>query len=117
MGKYTHSPLEIPRSIRIIKLLPALLGDGLRCQLHTVSLDDPENCVFEALSYVWGTSVLDRPIICNGEKLYVTQNCEVALRRFRKKSKARNLWVDSICIDQTSTKERNQQVKLMKEIY
>lgn len=117
MRKYAHSPLEAPRLIRIIKLQPAILGDGLCCQLQTVSLDDPENCIFEAVSYVWGTSGLDRPIVCNGEQLCVTPNCEVALRRFRKKTKTRTLWVDSICIDQTSIQERNQQVKLMKEIY
>jgi hypothetical protein len=27
------------------------------------------------------------------------------------------MWIDSICIDQTSTDERNQQVALMGEIY
>jgi hypothetical protein len=49
--------------------------------------------------------------------LQVTPNCLSALRALRHRSRPRKLWIDAICIDQTSTAERNQQVPLMAEIY
>ena len=56
-------------------------------------------------------------IICDGKELGITPNCEAALRRLRQPGKPRLVWVDSICIDQTSIPERNQQVKYIGEIY
>jgi len=47
----------------------------------------------------------------------VTDNCLTALRYLRPKKKARTLWVDAICIDQSSINERNHQVKLMGDVY
>src|ERR1700733_13153970 len=100
--EFKHSPLEGSRSIRILKLMPAIFGERLRCHLANVSLDDQRNCVYEALSYTWGPPSLDCAIICNGKELHITANCEAALRRFRWKFRSRSLWVDSISIDQTS---------------
>jgi hypothetical protein len=41
----------------------------------------------------------------------------LALRQLRDEQEVKKFWVDSICIDQTSHAERNQQVALMGEIY
>jgi hypothetical protein len=76
---------------------------------------------YEALSYVWGSRTGTEEISCNGRLLFVTPNCESALRHLRFKDQSRVLWVDSICIDQTDTAvavtERNAQVAAMGEIY
>lgn len=47
----------------------------------------------------------------------ITNNCEVALRRFRDSEEPRYLWIDSICIDQSDPIERASQVELMGRIY
>jgi hypothetical protein len=47
----------------------------------------------------------------------VTANCIAAMRRLRHKKKRRILWIDAICIDQSSMDERNQQVELMGDVY
>jgi hypothetical protein len=114
MEKYQHTPLQLDRFIRVLKLHASSDGN-LNCSLLPVSLDKLPK--FEALSYAWGEQTFAHHITCNGKVLDITANCEAALRRLALPKKSRLLWVDSICIDQTSIPERNQQVKLMGEIY
>jgi hypothetical protein len=52
-----------------------------------------------------------------GAELRITVNLELALRYLRLSHGPRTLWVDAICIDQNNIDERNQQVRLMKDIY
>jgi Heterokaryon incompatibility protein (HET) len=54
---------------------------------------------YEALSYVWGSPTRDHSIWCNGNSIFVTVNCDQALRHLRYKTKKRVLWVDAICIN------------------
>jgi hypothetical protein len=51
--------------------------------------------------------------------LQMTANCEAALRRLRPKSakEVLHIWVDALCIDQSSLAERSGQVAMIKEIY
>ena len=49
--------------------------------------------------------------------LKVTRNLWLALRAFRCLKDRRRLWVDALCIDQTSIPERNYQVSIMSTIY
>jgi hypothetical protein len=75
---------------------------------------------FEALSYTWGDQNDARSIIVNGIHRDVSRNLEKALRALRDLQETRLgmcYWVDSLCIDQNNKKERNEQVKRMKEIY
>ncbi len=51
------------------------------------------------------------------EALPVTPQLYAALKRLRRETKSRYLWVDQICIDQTNNNERSQQVLLMDKIY
>lgn len=111
---YHHEPLSHQRSVRVLKLLPCTT-DKLSCQLIEVNLDSPPE--YEALSYVWGAKTPGHYISCDGKSIQITQNCEAALMQLRDKNQPRLLWIDSICIDQTSTEELNQQVGLMGEIY
>ena len=84
---------------------------------------------YEALSYTWGARVGTLPIICcglasdkNGGEgsrgvVLVTPNCDAALRHLRLRLRSRVLWIDAICIDQQSVREKNEQVPMMGEIY
>ena len=56
-------------------------------------------------------------ISCNGKKFLTTRNSEIVLRNLRQKSTTCKLWIDSICINQQSIPERNEQVSFMGHIF
>jgi len=113
---YIHVPLKGSYSIRVLFLEPAANhATPLRCSLAELPLDPVPK--FSALSYAWDGQSLSSPVECGGGVLKITPNCESALRRLRDGHDVRNLWIDSVCIDQNSPAERNQQVALMGEIY
>ncbi|KAK2736939.1 heterokaryon incompatibility protein [Colletotrichum kahawae] len=103
------------REVRLLRLLAGNEADGISCELHTTSLDGPDE--YEALSYVWGSASDTRTITVQQTAQTVTVNLEVALRYLRYPDRTRMLWVDDICIDQENVQERNQQVQWMSEIY
>jgi hypothetical protein len=119
LDQFEYTPLANPRHIRLIILRPALSdAQPIVCFLKEVSLDDYDNPLpYEALSYTWGAKYGTLPITCNGQTLLVTPNCESVLQHLRQKLKDRVLWIDTICIDQQSVQEKNEQVPLMGEIY
>lgn len=121
---FRHEPLTSPRSIRLLRLkCSPTFRAPLELELFEGNLDS--NLFhwqgYEALSYVWGSSSGTQPVLCDDELLFVTPNCESALRHLRLNDTNRILWIDAICIDQSKTKdalkERNAQVALMGEIY
>jgi hypothetical protein len=73
--------------------------------------------MYGALSYVWGDTTQSRTITCNGQAIQVTINLADALFRLRDEQATELVWIDALCIDQDNVLERNQQVKLMKDIY
>lgn len=86
------------------------------------SLDDFDEEVgidYTALSYSWDAQRPSRPIEVDGGTLLVTSNCEAGMRRLRSTTEVVNLWIDSICINQSTgaIEERNQQVALMGDVY
>ncbi|KAH6672196.1 heterokaryon incompatibility, partial [Halenospora varia] len=72
---------------------------------------------YEALLYVWGSLAGNHNITCDGKLIIVTSNCFSALRHLRRRGKPRILWIDSICVDQSSASEKNHQLKLMDLVY
>ncbi|KAE9362638.1 hypothetical protein N431DRAFT_524964 [Stipitochalara longipes BDJ] len=113
-------PLPSERHIRILVLHPAVrLDSPISCTLKEISLDAirDKKHQYEALSYVWGSPAGDREVTCNKRALLVTENCLLALRYLRRKTRKRLLWVDAICINQESIEERNIQVRLMGDVY
>ena len=117
---FEHQALYPGNHIRILLLYPSRdFHAPISCSLLQLSLDSLNSDIYpyEALSYTWGSKVLDHEVYCEGQKLLVTKNCHTALKYLRLRSGTRNLWIDSICIDQSSLPERNHQVKLMGDIY
>lgn len=115
---YKHRPLTAPRSFRVIDVEAALTTSAdLRCELREVVLEDDCLPKYSALSYCWEDQIPDRPILCNGGILNITKNCFDAMVRLRKSEAKITLWIDSICIDQTSLAEKSVQVALMGDIY
>lgn len=112
---YKYNKLRQTQSIRVIQLLPSLKEDAnIIIRLLEVSLDTAN---YEALSYAWESQPFDQSITCEGDELLISRTCKAALLRLRRRMRPRSLWVDQICIDQTSLTEKNQQIALMGEIY
>jgi len=56
-------------------------------------------------------------IMLNGESFQIGHNLQLALLHLRSPTHPISMWVDAVCIDQSNTQERNQQVSLMAFIY
>lgn len=104
-----------PGEIRLLTVSPSRYHKAfLGCHLSTHSL---EGATYEALSYVWGTSVSTEKIYVNEEEVTVTSNLLAALRHLRDTKEVRTLWIDAICINQSDQDEKSAQVKEMGNIY
>lgn len=75
---------------------------------------------FDALSYAWGSQA-DPVVIRVGSGgthvLSITRSLAIALPYLRLPDERRTIWIDALCIDQTSFEERAAQVQLMPDIY
>lgn len=125
---YQHKPLPSDRSIRVLHLQPAQdLTASIKCRLEAVSLDQRPK--YWALSYAWEDQIPTKPtyILPSSHNIHdahspnfvlkVTANCLAAIQRLRHTIEERTLWIDSICIDQTSLAEKSTQIALMPEIF
>ncbi|CAG9998548.1 unnamed protein product [Clonostachys byssicola] len=114
-GLYRPLDSSIPE-IRLFALEPAQTDEeAIVGHLQTVPLGSAP--AYEALSYKWGKPVYSEPVTIGGHTVLVTPNLAVALRGLRHQDRQRVLWIDALCINQESLRERAQQVSLMKEIY
>ena len=101
--------------IRLLTLQPGHDVSKIECTISPVSLHDPP--AYEALSYTWGDPECKSAIECNGASLSVTENLLAALYQIHYSSYRITLWIDAICVDQSSNREKNHQVRLMRNIY
>ena len=113
-ARYIHSPLDTTKQqIRLFRLCPSK-DSSIHGTLHTVDLD--HEVVFSALSYVWGPEFPSWPIYIDGKELLIRENLYRFLMGFEKE-RPEPLWIDQICIAQSSVDERNHQVQMMSAIY
>ena len=113
---YSNIPLQLDsQEIRILELEDSQGKDApITATLKVVSLTASPHHF--ALSYTWGEPIFDHSVTCNGFHFPITENLCLALQRLRNTNK-RVLWVDQICIQQTSLTERSHQVRMMYQIY
>lgn len=114
-----HAAILHKSETRILILHPGAFEEPVCGDLLVVGL--PSKQPYEALSYTWadesGDATPCRTIRLGGRPFQVTANCENALRRLRRRSSTRYVWVDAICVDQKNIEERGHQVQLMPNIY
>jgi len=106
------------RHIRLLRLEDGEPDDAILCTIEQQVLD--QGAVYEALSYVWGDQTERWPLIVNGCRFEVGKSLFGALLFLRKLSPLREgarLWVDAICINQSSDIEKTQQVRMMGDVY
>lgn len=116
-AKDVYSQLsESTRLIRLLDVCPGSWDQPLRGTLRVVHIEAAPS--YEALSYTWGTPPPQRESTATQFDYYsITPNLYRALRRLRRTSQVRTLWVDAVCINQADTAERASQVSIMGEIY
>lgn len=117
---------SVEKQIRLIDILPRREEhDMICCRVFKAHLPPdspgPDAWRYHSLSYVWGDPFPTADIILNGSRMAVTKNLESALRHLRDSStpefQGLPVWVDAICINQDDLKERNEQVRIMRDIY
>ncbi|KAJ4130061.1 hypothetical protein NW768_007034 [Fusarium equiseti] len=129
-------PALLPSDIRILELNPGKPDDPLTGTiLHRTFLpNEDEIPYYNAISYCWGDQSESESITLAQEhhirrdgslqsqipsvgQLPVGKNLVAALRALRDSQKRRNLWCDSICINQGDLHDRATQVQMMHHIY
>lgn len=111
---YPYNRLPDGDVFRYLILQPGAEDEPLVCNIRNGTILDVE---YDAVSYVWGTSVRDQLIECDGHEVLITANLSQLLRRIRSPSGPQVLWADSICINQYDNKDKGHQVGLMGKIY
>jgi hypothetical protein len=111
---YPYDQLPQGDAFRYLVLQPGVGDEPLVCNLQTAPINDTH---FEAVSYVWGTSIKDHPIVCEGHIISITPSLADVLRRVRLLNNPIRVWADSVCINQTNLTEKGNQVALMGKIY
>jgi hypothetical protein len=103
------------RHIRLLKLVESFNADQAYDLVET-SLDAAPP--YETISYVWGKQERSQTLAFQSSgTIRVTLSLEDTLARLRSQCQTGYLWADQICINQSNTIERNQQVEIMGEIY
>lgn len=105
-------------TIRLIKINPGEHDEVIRIKLWHVPLEKAKG-KYDAISYTWGEPAPLHAIWINDCQLFVRSNIWHCLRHLRKTIDQSRpaFWIDSICIDQDNTAEKNQQVALMGRIF
>ncbi|KAK6720964.1 hypothetical protein SNK05_004058 [Fusarium graminearum] len=105
-------PEDFP--IRVLQVESGDILESLSCSL--VNYADATEQGWTCLSYTWGTEPPSKDITINGTSFPVRPNVYNFLRQAQRQGLT-NLWIDSICINQSDTNERNAQVRLMSQIF
>ncbi|CAG8953817.1 hypothetical protein HYFRA_00006709 [Hymenoscyphus fraxineus] len=121
--KFPYQPLDPSRQeIRLLELRPGEESSPIQASLIKARLS--EDLLYEALSYAWGedpSMTVPISLISNTHPqqctIQVTTSLAIALKQLRYTDSVRVIWADAICINQSDISERNQQVRIMDEIY
>jgi hypothetical protein len=105
------------KEIRVLVVDPGAGLDIVTCTLKRISLLDDQVPFYETISYCWGSTRDESFMKLNGSLISVPSSSEAAVRRMRFTNKRRVLWIDAICIDQSSQSEKARQVAFMSTIY
>lgn len=126
-GKWEQIPLfqfgrlEERHDIRLLHILPGKPEDVLQCKCIRYPFgrgySESPNPEYTAISYTWGDVNQTEPILLNDRKYYTTQNAREVLLYMRSRQTPQVVWIDAICIDQSNIAERDDQVRLMDQIF
>jgi hypothetical protein len=103
--------------IRLLRIQPGPSSSMISLDTKICFLDHAGQYI--ALSYTWGSPVLQRQVIINDEPRAVTTNLWRFLSQARKLPNRFSgwLWIDAVSIDQTDPWEKAEQVKIISKIF
>lgn len=109
-------------STRLLTLAPSPdLEAPVTGRLSVIDLADPSSLTvpYEAISYTWGEFIKNEQhaITIDDQVVLVRTNLYNALRRLRHPAQPRTLWCDFLCISQTDLREKEQQVRMIGQIF
>ncbi|KAM3420561.1 hypothetical protein BST61_g3823 [Cercospora zeina] len=112
-------PLDNPQShIRLLRFdrshekEPSFAGN---VRLETYDLFEAPP--YAAISYTWGSEIPRRSLRVDGKNVRILQSSWCAIKQAFGEGSFAHVWIDSVCIDQTSSEEKSFQVQLMSTIY
>ena len=112
---YTYQALKKEDEIRIFKVEKIGPNEWQYDIEHTTLAHAPP---FETVSYVWGPDTRRNILRLRDDRtIRINNNLAQALPYLSAECKTGYLWIDQININQSSTQERNHQVKMMGNIY
>ncbi|KAI1124679.1 heterokaryon incompatibility protein-domain-containing protein [Nemania abortiva] len=135
LNKYQYQALPDggKNHIRIATIHPGTSEQTIQIALRHERFDEDHIPDYEALSYAWGpleTEADMARIMLEHQKhslpfrrgrrrgwLGVRSNLASALKQLRLETKPRDIWIDSLCIDQDNEVQKGPQVAMMGNIY
>ncbi|KAK2762152.1 hypothetical protein FQN54_001160 [Arachnomyces sp. PD_36] len=111
---YTYQQLG-HRQMRLLKIRRRLPFTEIQCELFHANIDDPPE--YTAISYTWGVASPTEDVLIDGARARVTSTVHDILHHQRSYFYEKVIWVDSICINQSDTTERSEQVVFMRDIF
>lgn len=113
------------REIRVVAIERGRDDEPPRLSLHYTSLSRGDRTLFNALSYCWGEATNTTSVALTSDvdgtrvssHIAINANLLAALKRLRRKDADCFVWIDLICIKQSDTAERSQQVAMMGDIF
>lgn len=115
---YIYTALRHVDEIRLLRIAPrseSRHNGELKAAIHHVYLS--ASPWYTAVSWMWGPQQDLVDLEIDGRVLPIRSNLRRIIQDLQDDRQARNLWIDAVCIDQESLKERNHQVQLMGRIY
>jgi hypothetical protein len=92
-------------------------GMSIRATTTTIPFSVAVKGKFKALSYIPGKNYVDRrTLILNDERIWVPTHLDAALRLLYNHEQ-KDIWVDTLCVNQEDEKEKKEQANLMPRIF
>ena len=101
--------------IRLLKVLPSLSTESpIKCEIEWHEVANLPK--YKAISYTWGKPLLVHKITVDETSVMITRSAQDVLQNIRSSWKTELIWIDAICIDQTSNDDKAEQIPLMPQI-
>ncbi len=115
-ASFVYRPLEnTSEQFRILVLRRRRLFRLPSCNLEVARVQDETE--FSACSYVWGSNNLTRRILVDNKQFLVTESAYQLLYQQQSFLLEKRLWIDAVCIDQSNSEEKQDQIAHMQLIY
>ncbi|KAF3046758.1 hypothetical protein E8E11_005973 [Didymella keratinophila] len=116
---FQHTPLSSESAFRLLRLKESSNLESraypIEIELFEAHLNNAP--LYEAVSYAWDHGETPVSVLCNQQPLSVSPILLEMLNRPSRISSIGVFWIDAVCIDQTSTSDKNIQVPRMRDIF